>query len=89
MTKYIRNSKTISGRLLDEMVMMDMNQGKYFSLNRSATVIWEFLDSPRTAEEICNSLTEEFDVDRDQCGREVEEYLEEMVKMKLVIKIKE
>ena len=45
-TKYVRNSKTISGRLHDEMVMMDIEQGKYFSLNPVATRIWDLLESP-------------------------------------------
>ena len=86
MTKYIRNSKTISGRLHDEMVMMDIDQGKYFSLNQSATRIWELLDIPRDAGEICTFLAIEFEVDSEQCIREVEEHIKELVRMGLVSK---
>ena len=46
MAKYIRNSRTISGRLHDELVMMDMEKGKYFSLNPVATRIWDLLEKP-------------------------------------------
>ena len=53
MTKYLRNSKTISGRLHDELVMMDISLGKYFSLNATATAIWELLENPMTREEVC------------------------------------
>jgi hypothetical protein len=84
MMKYLRNSKTISGRLHDEMVMMDMEQGKYFSLNQTATVIWELLETPLTMEELCDRLMDEYDVDREQCLEEVKEYIEEMKGLGLV-----
>jgi hypothetical protein len=85
MAKYIRNNKTISGRLSDELVMMDIDQGKYFSLNPVATRIWDLLDKPLSVEEICAVLTEEYNVDLCQCKSEVEEYLSEMVKLGLLL----
>jgi hypothetical protein len=84
MVTYLRNSKTISGRLHDEMVMMDMEQGKYFSLNQTATAIWEFLENPLTMDELCDRLMEEYEVDRERCLEEVNEYIEEMMKLSLV-----
>ncbi len=84
-TKYIRNNKTISGRLHDELVMMDLDQGKYFSLNPVATRIWDLLDSPLTIEELCSLLTGEYDVDPGKCRDEVSEHLDEMIKMGLIL----
>jgi len=84
MAKYRRNSKTISGRLHDEMVMMDMAQGKYFSLNPVATRIWELMEGPVAVEELCGQLLKEYDVDTDKCLEEVSAYLEEMVRLGLV-----
>jgi hypothetical protein len=86
--KFIRNSKTISGRLHDEMVMMDMDQGKYFSLNPVATRIWDLLEKARELDELCGLLTEEYEVDSDKCIREVEEHVTEMVNLKLVHVVK-
>ena len=85
MTKYTRNSKTISGRLHDEMVMMDLEQGKYFSLNPVATRIWDLLEDPLTKNQLCGLLLEEYEVDPEQCLQEVEELLAEMVKLRLVV----
>jgi Coenzyme PQQ synthesis protein D (PqqD) len=86
MKKYIRNSKTISGRLHDELVMLDIDQGKYFSLNPVATRIWDLLEESKGIDELCLVLMEEYEVDPEQCHGEVEEHLNEMVKMGLVIK---
>lgn len=85
--RYERSKKTISGKLHDELVMMDMDQGKYFSLNQTATAIWELLEEPLTPEELCDRLTEEFDVEKEQCLEEVKIHLEEMVKLSLVQKV--
>ena len=65
-TKYVRNSKTISGRLHDELVMMDLDQGKYFSLNPVATRIWDLLEKPLMADELCMVLIDEYDVEPEQ-----------------------
>ncbi|HPR13532.1 MAG TPA: PqqD family protein [Bacteroidales bacterium] len=89
MIKYIRNSRTISGRLHDELVMMDPEQGKYFSLNPVATRIWDMLDHPVEPAELCRRLTEEYDVNPDECRSEVAEWLEKMTGMGLVKKLDE
>lgn len=83
--RYIRNGKTISGRLHDEMVMMDLAQGKYFSLNPVATRIWELLERALTAEELCALLKEEYEVESRQCIEEVTEHLTEMESLGLII----
>lgn len=83
-TKYTRNSRTISGRLHDELVMMDLEQGKYFSLNPVATRIWDLLEKEKTLDELCALLTEEYDVESNQCMDEVRELLEGMEKLGLV-----
>jgi hypothetical protein len=88
-TKYVRNSKTISGRLHDELVMMDIDQGKYFSLNPVATRIWDLLEKPMDTEELCAVLIDEYDVETERCRIEVEEHLAEMVKMGLVLSSEE
>ena len=82
--RYLRNNSTISGRLHDELVMMDINKGKYFSLNPVATRIWDLLEKPMTEEEMCMILTDEYDVSPDQCKREVNELLSELADLSLV-----
>jgi len=86
MTTYIRNNNTVSGRLSDELVMMDIDKGKYFSLNPVATRIWDLLELPLTIDELCGHLMEEYEVDAEQCRAEVTEVINEMVKLGVVLK---
>mgnify|MGYP001462682639 CR=1 FL=1 len=86
MIRYIRNSKTISGRLHDELVMMDIGQGKYFSLNPVATRVWDLLENPLSLDELRGRLMEEYEVDIEQCRAEVTEVISEMVKLGVVLK---
>ncbi len=82
--KYKRNQETISGRLHDQMVMMDVDKGEYFALNPIATRIWDLLEQPRTSEEICNLLLQEFEVDASRCKLEVQNHLGEMLALQLI-----
>jgi hypothetical protein len=82
--KYIRRKEVISGKLDEELVMMDIEKGKYFALNPVATRIWDLLENVLSLEDLCDLLMEEYDVNKKQCHEEVEEHLKEMVKMKLI-----
>lgn len=81
---YCRNGRAITGRLHDELVMMDPEQGKYFSLNPVATRIWDLLEVPMGLGEITAALMNEYEVGEDQCRAEVKEYLGEMTKLDLI-----
>ena len=85
MAIYIRNNDTISGKLHDEQVMLDIEKGKYFSLNPVATKIWELLEQPMDLKDLCSKLMEEYDVDAEKCMAETSEYLEEMAKLGLIM----
>lgn len=69
---YSRSNRAISGKLDNELVMMDIEAGKYFSLNPVATRIWELLENPRSLDELCLLLQKEYDVSEVRCRQETE-----------------
>jgi hypothetical protein len=85
-TRYSRNNRTISGKLHDEMVMMDLDQGKYFSLNPVATRIWDLLERPLSVSGLCMILIDEYDVEPECCVQEVQEHLQEMIRLGLIVR---
>src|SRR5690554_4410559 len=84
-TKYMRNNETISGRLHDELVMMDISKGKYFSLNPVATFIWDNLEDPISLDDLCSKLVKEYEVEPEKCRIEVQAYLNELQKLNLIV----
>jgi len=86
MEKYKRNENTVSGRLHDELVMMDIDRGKYYSLNNVSTRLWDLLEEWKSIDELCAVLTDEYDVKPEQCREEVSQILEEMQQLNLVFK---
>ena len=86
MTKYLRNQSTVASKLDDEFVMIDVDLGKYFSLNPVASSIWELLESPKTLNELQAALLQEYAVAPETCSKELDTFLSELMRMKLVEK---
>jgi hypothetical protein len=63
----------------EEMVMMSVEVGRYYGLNAVATRIWELLETPRNASELCRHILEEFDVDAATCEAEVRRFVGELL----------
>jgi hypothetical protein len=89
MIKYKRNRDNIASKIQDEIVMVNVKHGNYYTLNPVATSIWELLETPRSRDEICDQLLEEYDIDRETCMLEVDNFLSELNEMKLIDEIKE
>lgn len=55
----------------DEIILMHVDSGGFFSLGSTSRRIWELLEQPRTIESLCECLISEFDVPRDRCLADV------------------
>ncbi len=69
----------------EEVVMMSVEKGNYYGLNRVGSEIWEKLTEPLTVGSLCDKLMQEFDVEKEQCEREVITYLEKLVSEGLIL----
>jgi hypothetical protein len=81
---YKKNNESVSGKLQDEQVILDIEKGKYFSLNPVATKIWGILEEPLSVDHLCKKLLEEYDVEPEKCKIETNEYVQEMIKLGLI-----
>ena len=62
-----------------EVVMMDIEQGRYFGLNQTGTQIWALLAEPVVISDLCDQLTAKFNVPPKQCEQEVVAFLENLL----------
>ena len=74
-TRVRRIVDVLDAKIDDQSVMMDIEQGSYFGLNKTGTRIWALLAEPMVIGELCDRLTEEFEVPREQCERQLVDFL--------------
>ena len=62
----------------DELMMLNVEQGAYYSLDPIAAEIWNMLESPLSVNEIVENLLKRYDVSQEQCETDVLAFLGEM-----------
>ena len=68
----------------DEIVALDLNQEKYYGMAGPAARIWALLETETTLDELCARLVEEFDVSKDLCLEQTQEFIDELLREHLV-----
>jgi hypothetical protein len=62
----------------EELMMLNVEQGAYYSLDPIAAEIWSMIEQPLTVQAISERLQERYDVTAEQCQTDVLEFLGEM-----------
>jgi hypothetical protein len=57
MTAYAVNKKIVADVFADETVLINVEKGLYFSMQGSATQIWQAFDTPQTVSAVLAALT--------------------------------
>jgi hypothetical protein len=85
MTRYKRNEGNfLISQLGSELVLMDTKTGEYMGVNAVGTLIWNLLAEPRPVTELVAALTQQFEVSEAQCKAEVEQFIADLDKRKLI-----
>lgn len=75
----------VSSQFMDEeTVILDVQEGAYYVLNPVGARIWELIATPKRVEEVIDTLMDEYEVEKDQCTREVMELLQDLAGQGLV-----
>lgn len=78
-TRLSRNPALVQTELDGQTVMMSIEAGKYFSLNRMGSRIWGLIERPVRAADVVELLAGEFEVDAAQCRTETFSFLASLV----------
>jgi hypothetical protein len=82
---YVRNPEILEKRLDDELLLVDNGSDVIFNLNPIGTAVWQFLESPRGADEIMDVLYSAFpDVPREQICEDTDLLLAQLVNRNLI-----
>jgi len=65
----------ISARVGDEIMMMNVERGKYIGLTETGARIWELLEEPRSVDYLCTELCREYEITSAICRTEIDAFV--------------
>lgn len=68
----------VSCSLGDESAILNMKNSVYYTMDPVGTRIWDLLQQPRSVREVCDTMLDEFEVERERCERDLLDLLERM-----------
>jgi len=83
-TKVVRVSGMVAADMDGQWVMLNIENGKYFSLNPVGSRIWDLLDRPLSIKDLVAALLTEYKVEEKQCRTNVSFFLNRMIEIGLV-----
>jgi hypothetical protein len=86
-TVVCKNDDIFSGAIDDEMVAINIENGKYYQMNRTGSRLLSLLDRPSSIRELCEKVIGSYKVDPDVLNEEVLEFMQDMVKYKVVLTV--
>ncbi|MBV0913039.1 PqqD family peptide modification chaperone [Anianabacter salinae] len=84
-TAVSRAEKVLATNLGDEIVMMDLESGAYFNMKDTALRIWDLIETPATLGALIDTLSTEYDVDRETCAKDVKTFIAELQGAEIVV----
>ena len=70
-----RNQTVCDCPLGNELALMNIDTGKYYTINAVGKYIWEMIERPIQVEKLLKSLCQEFEVSKEVCLEELLEYI--------------
>lgn len=74
----------VSSDLGGEAIILNLKSGVYHGLNEVAAKIWNIIQNPKSVDDVRAILLEEYEVDFQQCDRDLKELLQELTKVGLI-----
>jgi hypothetical protein len=84
---FLRRGDVMSAVIDDELVMMSVEDGKYFNLNPVAAHIWRLIEIPQSLDAIVAALVIAYDAPETAIRAEVTDFLERLGRENMVQRI--
>lgn len=83
-TPLVRSPDIIASEVDGELVLISIEDGKYFGLNAVGSEIWRLLEAPRSTEDLVSALKDHFDGDGETVEREAIAFIDQLAAQSLV-----
>ncbi|NJP38027.1 lasso peptide biosynthesis PqqD family chaperone [Alkalicoccus luteus] len=81
---YLQKKGNVVSKMNGETVMFNMKNGSYYNIGSVGGDIWEKLMQPVTVDEITSDMIMKYDIEVQQCYKEVEAFLKHLIQEELV-----
>ena len=83
---YGVNKDDVTYRITDgEVVILRLDNGNYYSLNETGTLIWEGINKRRCLGDILTSLKQKYFLPEQQLEQDLKEVIKDLQKEKLIV----
>jgi hypothetical protein len=83
-TRPVPGQTVLSRRALSSLVIIELESGRYYSLDGAGARIWELIDGARTSEEIAAAIASEFLIGSDVARADVSDFLDTLQRERLL-----
>lgn len=83
-----RREEIIAGLVDGDLMLLNIETGQYHQVNPTGRRIWELLEQPRTLDEICTALGEEFNAPPQDCLAQTQIFIQELLQRNIVQAVK-
>ena len=80
-----RNNTIVTSSIDNDIVMISIERGKYYSMESIGSRIWELMNEELTVKDLCDKLCNKYNVDVEQCQSDVLHLLKDLVNENLII----
>jgi len=77
-SSVVATKDQVCSDLAGEAVILDLKSGVYYGLNEVGASIWNLIQEPRTVNEIQDAILAEYEVEPEQCARDILALLQQL-----------
>ena len=83
-TVVVASKELAAADLGDEVAILNLGNGVYYSLNPVGARIWSLIQEPRSVRDVCEMLVAQYEVDSDRCEQDAIALLQQLAENELI-----
>jgi hypothetical protein len=84
-TVFRRKADLLFNEIDGEVVMLSIENGEYYGMDKVGSRIWELLDQPYSFKDLVGKLMDEYEVSEQQCSGDTLAFLKKLTDKKLIV----
>ena len=78
-TTLRRKAAVVGADVADDAILLDIDSGYFFQLNRTCAKIWAFVEQPQTLGALIDHMAAGYKVDAETCRSDVTEFVADLI----------